>query len=160
MKRRCLINLYQANWNLNPLHSIVSFKATDQNKKLSVVTVCFPCFRSSQNLSMQCYSEFSSDLDRGSRQENNDDNWCQTRIMQINLNGTWEQNKNPNSIQFRGQDTQTQKNALEIHTPTKWRKFLSTHFLAWMYFLKRAWILFTLILSYKLYIINSFLKTP
>ena len=103
--------------------------------------------------------EFSSALDRGSRQENNDDDWCQTRIMQINLNGTWEQNENPNSIQVRGQDTQTQKNALEIHTPTKWRKFISTHFLAWMYFLKRAWILFTLILSYKLYIIDSFLKT-
>ena len=98
--------------------------------------------------------EFSSALDRGSRQENNDDDWCQTRIMQINLNGTWEQNENPNSIQVWSQDTQIQKNVLEIHTPTKWRKFISTHFLVWMYFLKRACILFTLILSYKLYIIN------
>ena len=32
---------------------------------------------------MQFYSEFSSDLDRGSRPENTDDDWRQTRKMQM-----------------------------------------------------------------------------
>ena len=32
---------------------------------------------------MQFYSEFSSKLDRGSRRENTDDDWRQTRIMQM-----------------------------------------------------------------------------
>ena len=32
---------------------------------------------------MEFYSEFSSDLDRVSRSENTDDDWCQTHITQM-----------------------------------------------------------------------------
>ena len=60
--------------------------------KPSAVTVCFTCLQSSQNLSIQFYSEFSLDLDRVSRPENTDDGWRHTRNAN-DLKGTWEQNE-------------------------------------------------------------------
>ena len=47
--------------------------------KPSAEPVCFTCLQSSQNLSIQFYSEFSFDLDRVSRPENTDDGWRHTR---------------------------------------------------------------------------------
>ena len=60
--------------------------------KLSAVTVCFTCLQSSQNLSIQFYTEFSLDLDRVSLPENTDNSWRHTRNAN-DLKGTWEQNE-------------------------------------------------------------------